>query len=234
MSEEANRFRCPACGAPAEADALQCTYCKAQLSTVSCPRCFAAVSRSAHFCGACGAPLVEPQAEAGPPLPCPACATPMPRRTVGQTSIHACEACGGLWLEGRVLDTLVASEARREALLAGLPEERAPGVGEIRYRACPECQKFMNRVNYAKVSKVIVDVCRDHGTWFDRDELRRVLAFIDQGGLEKARAREIQDLQMEKARLQVRVEGGGVPMGGTWGQEEEDGLLFRSIFKLLN
>lgn len=232
MSEEAARFRCPACGAPAEADALQCGYCKAQLSTVSCPRCFAAVSRSASFCGACGAPLLEAPVEPAPPLPCPACKASMPRRTVGQTPIHACDACGGLWLDEKILDTLVASEARREAVLSGLPEEPAAPAIEIRYRACPVCQKFMNRVNYARMSKVIVDVCRDHGTWFDRDELRRVLAFIDQGGLDKARSREIQDLQMEKARLQARVEGGGLPLGGTL-EADDDSLLFRSIFKFL-
>jgi hypothetical protein len=49
----------------------------------------------------------------------------------------------------------------------------------------------MNRVNFAHASGVIVDVCTNHGTWFDADELRRVLDFISAGGLESARQREL-------------------------------------------
>jgi hypothetical protein len=49
----------------------------------------------------------------------------------------------------------------------------------------------MNRLNFAHTSGVIVDVCTRHGTWFDADELRRVLEFITAGGLEAARAREL-------------------------------------------
>ena len=42
----------------------------------------------------------------------------------------------------------------------------------------------MNRVNFARCSGVIVDVCRGHGTWFDRDELSGIVQFIRGGGLE--------------------------------------------------
>ena len=48
----------------------------------------------------------------------------------------------------------------------------------------------MNRVNFGKVSGVIVDVCKVHGTWFDPGELTRVVAFAAAGGLERTRARE--------------------------------------------
>ena len=48
----------------------------------------------------------------------------------------------------------------------------------------------MNRVNFGKVSGVIVDVCKLHGTWFDAGELTRVVAFAAGGGLERTRARE--------------------------------------------
>lgn len=48
----------------------------------------------------------------------------------------------------------------------------------------------MNRVNFGKVSGVIVDMCKAHGTWFDPGELTRVIAFAGGGGLERTRARE--------------------------------------------
>ena len=56
----------------------------------------------------------------------------------------------------------------------------------------------MNRVNYARRSGVVLDVCKAHGLWFDQDELRRVLAFIASGGLDRAREREIEELKEAK------------------------------------
>jgi Zn-finger nucleic acid-binding protein len=71
----------------------------------------------------------------------------------------------------------------------------------------------MNRVNFANFSGVIVDVCRQHGTWFDRDELRRIVEFIRAGGLDKARAREIQNLEADRrlARTDRFLGGHGLP-----------------------
>jgi len=58
-------------------------------------------------------------------------------------------------------------------------------------------------VNFAHCSHVIVDVCKAHGTWFDKDELRRTVEFIRGGGLEKARAQELQQIKDEQRNLQV-------------------------------
>lgn len=64
----------------------------------------------------------------------------------------------------------------------------------------------MNRVNYARRSGVVLDVCRAHGLWFDQDELRRVLAFISGGGLDRARERELQELK-EARRAATQLPG---------------------------
>jgi Zn-finger nucleic acid-binding protein len=56
----------------------------------------------------------------------------------------------------------------------------------------------MNRVNYAKRSGVILDVCKAHGVWFDRDELRHVLTFVTEGGLDRARELELEELKEAK------------------------------------
>ncbi len=53
------------------------------------------------------------------------------------------------------------------------------------------CQFFCN---------VIVDVCTHHGTFFDRDELRRIVEFIRDGGLEKARSRDKENLEEDRRR----------------------------------
>jgi Zn-finger nucleic acid-binding protein len=62
----------------------------------------------------------------------------------------------------------------------------------------------MTRVHFARASGVIVDVCKGHGTWFDRDELRQVLEFVRAGGLDVARAREKEELEHERQRLKDR------------------------------
>jgi Zn-finger nucleic acid-binding protein len=59
----------------------------------------------------------------------------------------------------------------------------------------------MNRINFARFSGVIVDVCKGHGTWFDRDELSRIVEFIHDGGLDAARIKEKTELEEERRRL---------------------------------
>ena len=66
----------------------------------------------------------------------------------------------------------------------------------------------MNRVNFAHCSHVIVDVCKAHGTWFDKDKLRRVVEFIRAGGFEEARAREIEELEERRRQMNAaRITG---------------------------
>jgi Zn-finger nucleic acid-binding protein len=62
----------------------------------------------------------------------------------------------------------------------------------------------MNRVNFARCSGVVVDVCKGHGTWFDRDELSQIVEFIRGGGLEAARNKE--KAQLEEARRELHQE----------------------------
>lgn len=65
---------------------------------------------------------------------------------------------------------------------------------------------MMTRVNVAKISGVIVDRCVEHGTFFDIDELHRLVRFLEQGGLDRARAREREALAEERRRLQMLMD----------------------------
>jgi Zn-finger nucleic acid-binding protein len=69
----------------------------------------------------------------------------------------------------------------------GLPEgAAAPEIDRPAsfYRPCPSCKQLMVRRNYAHASGVIIDLCREHGVWFDADELARILAWVRAGGKE--------------------------------------------------
>lgn len=83
------------------------------------------------------------------------------------------------------------------ATAAGSPLTRQKGPI---YRPCPVCGTLMHRQNYARKSAVIIDRCRDHGIWFDDDELERVLRFIRQGGARRAAAQAAEAAREEERR----------------------------------
>ena len=59
----------------------------------------------------------------------------------------------------------------------------------------------MNRANFARCSGVIVDICKQHGIWFDRDELSSIVHFVRSGGLDLARTKEKHALEEERRRI---------------------------------
>ena len=69
----------------------------------------------------------------------------------------------------------VSLAAPLERLVEAEPERR------VEYIACLACGQPMNRrmFRYKELpSRVVLDVCRAHGVWLDRDELARVVAFV--------------------------------------------------------
>lgn len=155
-------------------------------------------------CQRCGAAAAVPEANAGEERTCPRCRMEMLSLTIGATAVRECEQCMGLWLDVASFEKLCADREQQSIVLG--TASKAPGhtVGEtskVKYVPCPECSQLMNRINFARCSGVIVDICKGHGTWFDRDELSRIVEFIRGGGLEVSRAREKADLKEERRRL---------------------------------
>jgi Zn-finger nucleic acid-binding protein len=127
----------------------------------------------------------------------------MRRVDIGPTPLLECESCGGEWVDADVFERLCAGQESRAAVLHQLePENRTPSDGRVRYRKCVHCGKMMNRVNFGRLSGTIVDVCRGHGTFLDAGELHAIVTFIDAGGLDRMREREIEDLKNEQHRLE--------------------------------
>lgn len=62
---------------------------------------------------------------------------------------------------------------------------------------------MMNRVNFAKISGTVVDVCKGHGTFLDSGELHRIVTFIKGGGLERARQRQLDDIKEAESDLRA-------------------------------
>ena len=211
---EAATFRCPSCGAAVGEDAIQCAYCRSQLATVACPNCFGLVSLRARHCSHCGAEI-QIQAQSPSSRACPDCRIPLAASKVGTLEVEQCHRCGGLWLPLELFERIAADREIRGGILGALPGDAAKGsVGEavVRYRPCPQCGNLMNRTNYGRISGVVLDACKHHGLWFDRDELRRVLAFIEAGGLDRSRERQILELEEKKRQAALAA----TPIGADW------------------
>jgi Zn-finger nucleic acid-binding protein len=202
MTGEAGSLHCPNCGAAVEPDAGRCPYCRARLATVSCPSCFALGFEGAAFCHKCGEARVRrPQDDVG--ARCPGCRGELQRVDVGSTPLLDCAGCDGVWVDADVFERLCAERESQTAVLhrlAARTERKAPEP--VRYRPCLRCGKMMNRVNFGRLSGAVIDVCRGHGTFLDAGELHQIVTFIQQGGLDRARTRKMEELREEERRLQ--------------------------------
>jgi Zn-finger nucleic acid-binding protein len=125
--------------------------------------------------------------------------------SISTTTLRECEKCLGLWLDVKSFEKLSADREQQSAVLGQASLiERTPvqESSKISYVPCPECSQLMNRINFARCSGVVIDICKGHGIWFDRDELSRIIEFIQSGGLESSRMREKLALEEERRRLQ--------------------------------
>jgi Zn-finger nucleic acid-binding protein len=205
-SMQADSLNCPNCGAATSTDAPLCQFCGSRLATVACPACFAAMFIGSKHCQRCGAAAAVPEVKDAKDHDCPRCRKELASVALGTATVQECERCLGLWLDVASFEKICADREQQLAVLG--VASRAPAGGtetsKVNYVPCPECSQLMNRMNFARCSGVIVDVCKQHGTWFDRDELSRIVEFIHGGGLNTARAKE--KLEIAEQRAQLRQE----------------------------
>ncbi len=222
---------CPNCGAVAAPSDVRCGYCRATLQTVACASCLGMIFAGSKHCSHCGARVfaaagggaVDGEGEAAAHR-CPRCATGLTTTAIGAAFLEECSGCGGVWVDAQSFQEICTSREVEAAYVGAGSPLAAPVAAHheerVRYVKCPECGAVMNRVNFARWSGVVVDVCKRHGTWFDRDELRAIVEFIRKGGLDAARDKERKELELEKQRLKER-ERSAAPTMPTVGFGEE-------------
>lgn len=132
---------------------------------------------------------------------CPRCRVNTKEVTLGKSTMRECSVCEGLWVDTIALHK-ICTDRERQATILGDAADIVPATQlapeRVRYIPCPICKTLMNRVNFAKCSNVIVDVCKPHGTWFDKDELHRIVKFIAAGGMDLVRAKEMEELEQKR------------------------------------
>jgi Zn-finger nucleic acid-binding protein len=158
----------------------QCQNCSAPLSFRS---------DAPVVCEYCGASNLPPPKEVEVPVPvqlvqnviqvaggerphelrCPHCKKRLFGVRVEDVELDGCGGCGGIWIENTSAQRVVASPRAVFEELALRAAKNAHGR-KVRARrpACPVCDATLDPVT---VKKIPLDVCVDHGTWFDAREL---------------------------------------------------------------
>lgn len=201
---QAEALNCPNCGAAVASDSTQCEFCKTRLKTVACPSCLGVMFVGSKFCGHCGERAVDVAETADEKAgACPRCKVELQSLKIDTTTIRECLQCGGFWTSVETFENLCADKEQQSAVVnyaAAKPRDHDAAT-PISYVPCPDCKQLMNRSNFARSSGVIIDLCKEHGVWFDADELPKIIDFIDKGGLARSREKEKIALQGERGRL---------------------------------
>lgn len=222
-----------------------CPHCDVRLENVRCQRCFSLQPPGTFACVRCGHALqLEPLLDATD-APCPRCNHPLEVAPGDDKRTHECPRCGGMFVPRDVFAEIMTA-AEIGGRLRDVPalaldmrmRTGGPGgvLGDVRYLPCPLCHGSMNRVNFGKVSGVIVDVCQAHGSWFDAGELTRVVAFVASGGFEKTRAREREEERTTQSRTRsdkVQAQLGAALEVRVAGQPDERLAAWRDLLRHL-
>lgn len=165
-------------------------------------------------------------------MACPKCKSlALVAVVLGQTKVCECTGCHGLWVDAATFDAICTDREQQSMVLGTASEMFRPGQHafemKVQYVRCPVCRELMQRINFAKCSGIIVDMCKEHGSWFDRDELQHIVEFIRTGGLDMVRAKEKAELEAARRRLEAARRSQNLPVdrepiGRTWTFGERD------------
>ena len=110
---------------------------------------------------------------------CPRCNLELDSHQATRVLLHGCPGCGGVWLDGEASRRVV--EAIDPTVVGAADEEsrraRQLQVDVARVAPCPVCAQPLRRMPIEQ-AQVDVDACAQHGVWFDRDELQRVIRAV--------------------------------------------------------
>ena len=168
---------------------------------MSCQYCGAPIERSTttrttcSFCGRVNDPLparvevpvpvqvvqnvvnvVGPAAPEAHELRCPQCRKRLFTASVKDVELSACAGCGGIWVRNasarRVLADPEAIFAEMATRAGRNAHARATRAEE---RVCPECPAVLDKT---RAHGIDLDVCEEHGTWFDAFELATLVRVL--------------------------------------------------------
>ena len=183
--------RCISCSAPLPANTNRCDYCSSRSDVDLHAKHPYKVEKSVthRICPNCDKPLQTIRLKMAEPL-----------------FIERCQSCFGLFFDRGEIETVLQNsvsnvfDINREHI-DNISKDRFRKQQEFRYLKCPDCQRFMNRVNFGKRSGVVVDQCIVHGIWLDSGELTHLLEWKKAGG-QLLHDQYAEEMEIQKQRQQ--------------------------------
>ncbi|MCC6523499.1 MAG: zf-TFIIB domain-containing protein [Polyangiaceae bacterium] len=106
--------------------------------------------------------------------PCARCGAALFHAELDGFGLEGCGVCGGVWLGNEGAADVMAGQVGPAARLAAqVAAKTRPSPALLaRSASCPDCQRALAPVQTLGVR---LDVCADHGAWFDRGEVEQLL-----------------------------------------------------------
>lgn len=117
---------------------------------------------------------------------CPQCDIEFDTTTEGKLPTHNCSSCGGTWIRGQALHSLIAKTGDPTGIERTLDE-----ILKLEFRAsrrhCPSCRsRYLKAVVIEQTELDFCGTCK--GLFFDPGELQRVFpGILDQSGQTRGR-----------------------------------------------
>jgi Zn-finger nucleic acid-binding protein len=106
---------------------------------------------------------------------CPVCKDSMIVLELEQIEVDYCTGCEGVWLDAGELELLLETVEERNRLIDLFKEAE---IEKEKSYDCPICGKHMLKFEVGEQAKVVIDKCKkNHGLWFDKGELQKVVEF---------------------------------------------------------
>ena len=163
---------CRSCSAPLPADSSFCSYCgtRNDLDVMAMQRFSEEHEESRRLCPDCEVVMETIHLSED-----------------GSFAVERCQACYGLFFDpGEVQAFLEATVAPAFVVnyqeIVNINHERANRDRPVHYVKCPDCGKYMNRVNFGATSGVVMDQCKAHGVWLSNGELIHLMEWKRAGG----------------------------------------------------
>ncbi len=110
---------------------------------------------------------------------CPHCRSRLVSIHVEEVELAGCGGCGGIWVDNASARSVLESPRSIFSELARRAGANARHRGRRQEQAvCATCPALLNRV---RTHGVELDVCSDHGTWFDAYELEHLVVALKSG-----------------------------------------------------
>lgn len=188
--------RCKSCSAPLPANTNRCSFCNIRNDVdLHSRHAYSTHSRKSDRM-------------------CPHCKKNMQTIKLGLKEdiyIERCDSCFGLFFDPGEIESLLENSVSNVfninlEHIDNINQDRFQSKKKVKYVKCPDCQKFMSRVNFGHRSGVIIDQCMAHGIWLDSGEITHLMEWKKAGGeLLNAKEKEKTDKKKKEERMKKNV-----------------------------